>query len=245
MKLSVDNVCKTFGNHRVLNGISMRFEAVQTLVLIGPSGGGKSTFLRILAGLEYPDAGSGPVSIDDQPVVYREKELARHRRTIGTVFQAYNLFPHLTALQNVTLPLEKVHGLSRQAATEAAREALTRFRLDQHTHKRPAELSGGQRQRVAIARAIAIKPRLLFFDEPTSALDPEMTGGVLETIELLRDEGRDFVLVTHEMGFARRVADQVALLADGAIAEFGPAAQVFDAPQNEVSRRFFEKVLKY
>ena len=245
MRLHVDNVCKTFGSHRVLDGISLHFEAVQTLVLIGPSGGGKSTFLRILAGLEYPDGGSGPVSIDDEVVMYRERELARHRRTIGTVFQAYNLFPHLTALQNVTLPLEKVHGFSRQAAVDTAMQALTRFGLDQHTHKKPAELSGGQRQRVAIARAIAIKPRLLFFDEPTSALDPEMTGGVLETIELLRDEGRDFVLVTHEMGFARRVADQVALLADGKITEFGPAVQVFDAPQQEASRRFFDKVLKY
>ena len=245
MKLHIQHVVKTFGTHRVLDGISMQFEAVQTLVLIGPSGGGKSTFLRVLAGLEYPDAESGPVVIDDEPVIYREKELVKHRRTIGTVFQAYNLFPHLTALQNVTLPLEKVHGQTREEARHHAMEALTRFRLDQHSHKKPAELSGGQRQRVAIARAIAIKPRLLFFDEPTSALDPEMTAGVLETIETLREEGRDFVLVTHEMGFARRVADQVALLADGKIVEFGPAAQVFDAPENEVSRSFFAKVLKY
>ena len=245
MKLHVENVVKTFGTHRVLDGIFMHFEEVQTLVLIGPSGGGKSTLLRILAGLEYPDVESGGVVIDDEPVVYREQELIRHRRTIGTVFQAYNLFPHLTALQNVTLPLEKVHGLPREAARQTAMETLTRFRLDLHAHKRPAELSGGQRQRVAIARAMVIKPRLLFFDEPTSALDPEMTGSVLETIELLRDEGRDFVLVTHEMGFARRVADQVALLADGKIVEFGAAAQVFDAPQDEVSRRFFAKVLRY
>ena len=245
MKLHVENVCKTFAGHRVLDGIAMRFEAVQTLVLIGPSGGGKSTFLRILAGLEYPDGPESRVEIDDVPVVYREAELAKHRRTIGTVFQAYNLFPHLTALENVTLPLEKVHGNSRAEARETAMQALKRFRLDQHSHKRPAELSGGQRQRVAIARAIAIKPRLLFFDEPTSALDPEMTGGVLEIIEELRDEGRDFVLVTHEMGFARRVADQVALLAEGRIMESGPAAQVFDAPKEEVSRQFFAKVLKY
>ncbi len=245
MKLHVDNVCKTFGGHRVLDGISMHFETVQTLALIGPSGGGKSTFLRILAGLEYPDGADSRVIIDDQPVVYREAELAKHRRTIGTVFQAYNLFPHLTALENVTLPLEKVHGHPRNEAREIAMQALRRFRLDQHAHKKPAELSGGQRQRVAIARAIAIKPRLLFFDEPTSALDPEMTGGVLEVIEELRDEGRDFVLVTHEMGFARRVADQVALLAEGRIMEFGPAAQVFDTPEREVSRQFFAKVLKY
>ena len=245
MKLHVENVTKTFGDHRVLDGITMHFEAVQTLVLIGPSGGGKSTLLRVLAGLEYPDDANCRVVIDDDPVVFQEKELARHRRTIGTVFQAYNLFPHLTALQNVTLPLEKVHGFTREQARDTAMQHLTRFRLGEHTHKRPAELSGGQRQRVAIARAIAIKPRLLFFDEPTSALDPEMTGGVLEVIEELRDEGRDFVLVTHEMGFARRVADQVALLADGRIVESGPSAQVFDAPQHEVSRRFFEKVLKY
>ena len=245
MKLHVDNVTKTFGDHRVLDGITMHFEAVQTLVLIGPSGGGKSTLLRVLAGLEYPDSTDCRVVIDDDPVVFEEKELARHRRTIGTVFQAYNLFPHLTALQNVTLPLEKVHGLTREQARDTAMQHLTRFRLGEHTHKRPAELSGGQRQRVAIARAIAIKPRLLFFDEPTSALDPEMTGGVLEVIEELRDEGRDFVLVTHEMGFARRVADQVALLADGRIVESGPSAQVFDAPRHEISRRFFEKVLKY
>ena len=245
MKLLVENVSKTFGDHRVLDGITMHFEAVQTLVLIGPSGGGKSTLLRVLAGLEYPDRADCRVVIDDDPVVFNETELARHRRTVGTVFQAYNLFPHLTALQNVTLPLEKVHGQTREQARDNAMQHLTRFRLGEHTHKRPAELSGGQRQRVAIARAIAIKPRLLFFDEPTSALDPEMTGGVLEVIEELRDEGRDFVLVTHEMGFARRVADQVALLADGRIVESGPSAQVFDAPQHEVSRRFFDKVLKY
>ena len=245
MKLHVENVTKTFGEHRVLDGISMSFEAVQTLVLIGPSGGGKSTLLRVLAGLEYPDRADCRVVIDDEPVVFDEKALARHRRTVGTVFQAYNLFPHLTALQNVTLPLEKVHGQTREQARDTAMQHLTRFRLGDHVHKRPAELSGGQRQRVAIARAIAIKPRLLFFDEPTSALDPEMTGGVLEVIEELRDEGRDFILVTHEMGFARRVADQVALLADGRIVESGPVAQVFDAPRHEVSRRFFETVLKY
>ena len=247
MKLHIENVSKTFGAHRVLDGITMRFDAVQTLVLIGPSGGGKSTFLRVLAGLEYPDdpAPACRVVIDDEPVVYRERELARYRRTIGTVFQAYNLFPHLSALANVTLPLEKVHGMSRGDARDTAMHTLIRFRLERHAHKRPAELSGGQRQRVAIARAIAIKPRLLFFDEPTSALDPEMTGGVLEVIELLREEGKDFVLVTHEMGFARRVADQVALLADGRIVESGPSAQVFDTPAHETSRQFFAKVLRY
>ena len=245
MQLKVTGVSKTFGGHRVLDGIAMSFEQVQTLVLIGPSGGGKSTFLRILAGLEYPDGPDAEVVIDGKKIVYREDALTEYRRTVGTVFQAYNLFPHYTALENVTLPLEKVHGLSTADARERAMTTLSRFRLGEHAHKRPAEMSGGQRQRVAIARAIAIKPRLLFFAEPTSALDPEMTGGVLEIIEGLREEGRDFVLVTHEMGFARRVGDQVALLAEGRIVEFGPAAQIFDAPQEEVSRAFFSKVLRY
>ena len=253
MRLHVANVSKTFGENRVLDGIALSFDEVQSLVLIGPSGGGKSTFLRILAGLEYPDRGgttngtdtAPAVSIDGQPVVYEERALMAHRRTIGTVFQAFNLFPHLTALENVTLPLEKVHGVPAAEARATAMAALERFRLANHAAKRPAELSGGQRQRIAIARAVAIKPRLLFFDEPTSALDPEMTGEVLGLIEELKDEGRDFVLVTHEMGFARRVADQVALLADGRIVESGPAAQVFDAPTHEVSRAFFAKVLRY
>ena len=245
MKLQVENISKSFAGHRVLNGVSLAFDEVQTLALIGPSGGGKSTLLRILAGLEYPDECDCRVVIDDEPVVYSEDALARHRRTIGTVFQSYNLFPHLTALRNVTLPLEKVHGLSKADARDTAMQTLTRFRLAQHSHKKPAELSGGQRQRVAIARAVAIKPRLLFFDEPTSALDPEMTGGVLELIEELRDEGRDFVLVTHEMGFARRVADQVAVLADGAIVEAGTAAQIFEAPAQDVSRQFLAKILNY
>jgi polar amino acid transport system ATP-binding protein len=246
MKLQVENVSKTFAGHRVLNRVSFDFSEVQTLALIGPSGGGKSTLLRILAGLEYPDANTRcRVLIDDEPVVYNEESLARHRRTIGTVFQAYNLFPHLTALQNVTLPLEKVHRIPKAEARDTAMQTLTRFRLEEHSHKKPAELSGGQRQRVAIARAVAIKPRLLFFDEPTSALDPEMTGGVLELIEELRDEGRDFILVTHEMGFARRVADQVAVLAEGAIVEAGTSAQVFGAPLHPISQQFFAKVLNY
>lgn len=246
MKLEVEGVSKTFAGHRVLDRIAFEFNEVQTLVLIGPSGGGKSTLLRILAGLEYPDESAQcHVAIDGDPVVYREQALARHRRTIGTVFQAFNLFPHLTALENVTLPLTRVHGLGPAEALETAMRELTRFRLGDHCHKKPVELSGGQRQRVAIARAIAIKPRLLFFDEPTSALDPEMTSGVLDVIEELRDEGRDFILVTHEMGFARRVADQVAVLAEGRIVEAGESARIFGEPREELTRAFFAKVLKY
>ena len=243
MKLVLQNVSKDFGPQRVLDNLSLTLEKVHTLALIGPSGGGKSTLLRMLAGLEYPT--SGTVLLNDAPIVYREEELLQHRRSIGTVFQSFNLFPHLTALANLTLPLEKAHGHSPAAAREIARQLLARFRLADHADKRPAELSGGQRQRIAIARAVAIKPRVLLFDEPTSALDPEMTGEVLDMIEELRAEGRDFVLVTHEMGFARRVADQVALLAHGRIAELGPVAQIFEHPANPVTRDFLARILKY
>ena len=243
MKLKLSKISKRFGAPLVLDGVSLSLEKVHTLVLIGPSGGGKSTLLRILAGLEYPD--SGEVEINGERVDFREEVLPAHRRTIGTVFQAFNLFPHLTALENITLALEKVHGYSAAQAEETARLHLARFRLEAHAAKRPAELSGGQRQRVAIARAIAIKPRLLLFDEPTSALDPEMTAEVLDVITELREEGRDFILVTHEMGFARQIADHVALLADGRIAEAGPVAQVFDQPASEAARSFLAKILKY
>jgi polar amino acid transport system ATP-binding protein len=243
VQLKLDGLTKTFGEHPALDGVSLAIDRAHTLVLIGPSGGGKSTLLRVIAGLEYPDAGT--VEINGERVVFDEEFLLAHRRAIGTVFQAFNLFPHLTALQNIVLPLEKVHGHSRAGAEQIARELLARFRLENHAAKKPAELSGGQRQRIAIARAIAIKPRLLLFDEPTSALDPEMTAEVLGMIEELRDEGRDFILVTHEMGFARRVADQVALLADGRIVEVGSAGQVFENPATAQSRDFLAKVLKY
>ena len=243
MKLKLQEISKKFGSHLVLDRVTLALEKVHTLVLIGPSGGGKSTLLRIIAGLEYPD--SGAVEIDGEAVVYNEASLLKHRRTIGTVFQAFNLFPHLTALENITLPLEKVHNHTRAEAETSARGFLARFRLENPAQKKPAELSGGQRQRVAIARAVSIKPRLLLFDEPTSALDPEMTAEVLDMIKQLRDEGRDFILVTHEMGFARQVADQVALVADGGIGELGPVKQIFEEPVTETSRNFFARVLKY
>jgi polar amino acid transport system ATP-binding protein len=243
MKLNLAQISKNFGHHRVLDAVSLDLEKVRTLVLIGPSGGGKSTLLRIIAGLEFPD--SGQLEINGERVVFKEEPLLRHRRTIGTVFQAFNLFPHLTALENITLPLEKVHQYSPADAAEMARQFLARFRLEKHAAKRPAELSGGQRQRVAIARAVSIKPKLLLFDEPTSALDPEMTAEVLDMIKELRDEGRDFVLVTHEMGFARQIADHVALVSDGRIIESGPVQQVFDNPTAPQTRDFLSRILKY
>ena len=223
--------------------MSLDLESARSLVLIGPSGGGKTTLLRVLAGLEVPD--SGEVELDGEKMHFDDDSLHRHRRTVSVVFQSFNLFPHLTARQNITLPLEKVHGYSREEALALARELLGRFQLEAHADKKPATLSGGQRQRVAIARAVATKPRVLFFDEPTSALDPEMTAEVLDMIKQLLEEGRDLVLVTHEMGFARVVADRVAFLADGRIVESGRTSEVFSAPQSEACRRFLATVLRY
>jgi polar amino acid transport system ATP-binding protein len=243
MKLSLQDVVKRFGTHTVIDRVNLELEGVHCLALIGPSGGGKSTLLRIVAGLEYPT--SGTVILNDQPIEYNDEALLRHRRSIGTVFQAFNLFPHMTALKNITLPLEKVHGRTPEEARELAEVTLRRFQLLDHAHKRPAELSGGQRQRVAIARAIVIKPQVVLLDEPTSALDPEMTAEVLELIEELKAEGRDLLLVTHEMGFAHRIADRVALLANGRIAEIGPPEQIFSAPESEATKGFLRRVLKY
>jgi polar amino acid transport system ATP-binding protein len=161
------------------------------------------------------------------------------------VFQAFNLFPHLTALENITLPLEKVHGYSQAAAKEHAMSLLERFQLSLHAAKKPAELSGGQQQRVAIVRAIAIKPRFLLFDEPTSALDPEMTAEVLEVIEELRHEGRDLIMATHHIGFARQVADHCLFVSGGAVVEAGPAAELFSQPRTAALQNFLAKVLKY
>src|SRR5438105_5032425 len=243
MHLRVSNITKSFGDHCVLDGISLVLEKVHSLVLIGPSGGGKSTLLRIVAGLETPSEGA--VEIDGERVVFEEAELQKHRRKIGVVFQSFNLFPHLTALQNITLALEKVHAVPPNEAREIGMESLRRFQLEAHAHKKPAELSGGQKQRIAIARAIAIKPRLLLFDEPTSALDPEMTAEVLAVIEELKNEGRDFLLVTHEMGFARHVADRVAFLAAGRIIEHAPAEELFTKPQSQQCRDFLARILRY
>ena len=243
MKLEFDAITKRYGGHTVLNAITAQLEFPHVLALLGPSGGGKSTLLRVIGGLESPETGS--LTIDGQRVPTGERSLRTFRSNIGTVFQSWNLFPHLDALANIMLPLTAVHGLAPEAARDRSLELLERLHLTGHAHKRPAELSGGQRQRVAIARAVAIHPRLLLLDEPTSALDPEMTAEVLEVIADLKSEGRTFILVTHAMNFARTVADQVAFLADGRIVEQGSAQTFFSAPQSETARRFLAKVLKY
>jgi polar amino acid transport system ATP-binding protein len=244
MRLELREVTKRFDGKTVLDSVTAVFPDAQALVLIGPSGGGKSTLLRIIAGLETPDRGS--VLINGEPIDFTDEEKLRaHRRRMGVVFQAFNLFPHLSAIENVRLPLEKVHQHTREHADAVAHAILARFGLSEHIAKRPAELSGGQKQRVAIARAMAVQPQLLLLDEPTSALDPETTAEVLDAIEQLKRERRDFLLVTHAMGFARRVGDIVAFLAAGTIIESGPAEQLFAAPSSSACQNFLARVLKY
>lgn len=244
MNIELSGLSKCYGATHALSGIDLRVEdPVRVLALIGPSGGGKSTLLRLLGGLEVSD--SGTISIGGESLARDDAGLLAHRRRNGYLFQAFNLFPHFTALENVMLPLTEVHGQEIVAAKETAMTCLERFGLADHAGKRPAEMSGGQQQRVALARAIAIRPRLLLLDEPTSALDPEMTAEVLEVIEELCRDGQEIVLSTHEMGFARAVADEVVFLADGSVVEKATAEQVFENPSSEVVRGFLGRVMRY
>lgn len=243
MTLDFQDVSVSFGEHRIINRLTTRLDFEHVLAFIGPSGGGKSTLLRLLGGLITPDSGS--IRIDDQAIPRSESALRPFRARIGIVFQAYNLFPHLTALDNIVLPLVQVHGVPRSEAVNRAHAILDRFQLGPHAAKRPAELSGGQRQRVAIARAIAIEARLIILDEPTSALDPEMTGEVLDLITELRDDDRTLLIVSHEMGFVRRIADRVAFVDQGGITESAPGEDIFESPQNPATQRFLERVFRY
>lgn len=243
MQISVDGVSKSYDGVRVLSDVTLHLEDAHAMTIVGPSGGGKTTLLRILAGLETPD--SGAVTMNNRPLVYREELLREYRKSVGMVFQFYNLFPHLTALDNITLPLQKVHGLTRQEATDRAASLLRRFRLAEHAHKRPGQLSGGQKQRIALSRAMAIGPQFLILDEPTSALDPEFTAEVLDMILELRREDTHLILVTHHMGFARSVSDYIVFVADGRIADHGAPDTVFGESGSELVRRFLDRVLKY
>lgn len=242
MKLHADSLTRTYGTLHALDGLTLSLEA-GVLVLIGPSGGGKSTFLRLCGGLDQ--ATSGTLEINDTALGQDPARLLEWRKRNGFLFQQFNLFPHLTALRNITLPLEKVHGQSPAAAVETARRCLDRFGLLAHADKLPAQLSGGQQQRAGLARAIAPGPEILLLDEPTSALDPEMTAEVLELIQELAAAGQHIILSTHEMGFARAVADRVALIAAGKILETGPPAEIFGSPKEEFTQRFLAKVMRF
>ena len=242
MKLDIHNVSRSFEARKALSGASLSLEDVRSLVLIGPSGGGKSTLLRIIAGLETPD--SGTVAINGKSVAFDERSLLLHRRNIGVVFQAFNLFPHLTALENLLLPLTVAHGQTKAQAQDAALQILSRFGLEGHANQKPASLSGGQKQRIAIARALVTKPQLILLDEPPSALDPEMTHEVLEMIKELRDQGRELILATHEMAFAKNAADQIAFVAEGRILESGKPSELFASPKSPQLRIFLSKEIQ-
>ena len=243
MKLELDHVTKRFGEALVIDDVTESIRDRSSLVLIGPSGGGKSTLLRLIGGLLLPSAGE--IKLNECSVPGDEVGLNRYRSRLGIVFQNFNLFPHLTAEENVVLPLTAVHEKSEAEARELAHQLLDRFQLSRHAAKKPYELSGGQRQRVAIARALSHRPQVMLFDEPTSALDPEMTGEVLDLIGELRSDGVHLILVTHEMGFARHVADEVWFLSDGKIIERGTPDLLFTQPAMPQTERFLKRVLKY
>ncbi|WP_395719518.1 amino acid ABC transporter ATP-binding protein [Prosthecobacter sp.] len=244
MKLETQAVTKRYGTHAALDGASFTTgDEARVIALLGPSGGGKSTLLRVLGSLLVPDEGS--VSIDARKLPHDEEGALIERRANGFVFQGYNLFPHLTALENITLPLREVHGQSETQATQRGLELLHRLGLEGHENKRPSQLSGGQQQRAAIARALAPKPRLLLLDEPTSALDPVMTGEVLDVIRELAEAGQSIILATHEISFARKVADWIVFLAAGKVQESSSAVDFFTKPQTELAQQYLEGLSKY
>lgn len=234
-------VHKWFGNLHVLKGVDVKVEKGQVLVIIGPSGSGKSTLLRSFNLLVQPD--EGDILIDGVKVNAPRVRPETVRQQVGMVFQSFNLFTHLTALENVALGLRKVKKMPREDAGRIARFELERVGLADKTDAYPAQLSGGQQQRVAIARALALNPKAMLFDEPTSALDPEYIREVLDVMTKLADEGMTMVVVTHEMGFARNVADSVAFMADGVILERGTPEEVFDHPRTDRTRAFIGKIL--
>jgi len=244
MKLEAIDLTKRYGDFQALAGASFATGGeARVVALLGPSGGGKSTLLRVLGGLLLPEAGE--VRLDGEALPHEPTVALAVLRRNGFVFQGYNLFPHLSLQENITLPLREVHGQSAAAAAARALELLERLGLAGHRHKHPAELSGGQQQRGAIARALAPRPRLLLLDEPTSALDPVMTGEVLDVVRELAEGGQQIVLATHEIHFARHVADWVVFLAGGRVLESQPAADFFREPACEAARDYLGGLSRY
>ncbi len=237
----VENLEKKFGDLEVLKGINEHISVGEVIAVIGPSGSGKSTFLRCLNLLEEPTGGT--ITIDGEEITGGKININRIREKMGMVFQQFNLFPHLSVLDNITLSPIKVKKMKKEEAVELAYSLLEKVGLRDKADAYPAQLSGGQKQRIAIARALAMNPEIMLFDEPTSALDPEMVGEVLDVMKSLAKEGMTMVVVTHEMGFAREVADRVLFMDEGVIAESGTPEQIFANPQNPRTQSFLSKVL--
>lgn len=238
--IDLKDVRKSFGKNEVLKGINLHIDKGEVVVIIGPSGSGKSTVLRTMNYLEEPT--SGQVIVDGMDLSDKNK-LNEVRTEVGMVFQNFNLFPHMTVLENLTLAQINVRKTDKKAADDIAMKLLERVGLSDKANVYPESLSGGQKQRVAIARALAMKPKVMLFDEPTSALDPEMVREVLDVMKSLADEGMTMVIVTHEMGFAKEVADRVLFVDGGLILEDGSPSQVFDAPTSDRTKLFLSKIL--
>ncbi|MCX4701682.1 amino acid ABC transporter ATP-binding protein [Streptomyces sp. NBC_01352] len=240
--LRMESVRKTFGETVVLRDVDLEVAPHTVTALIGASGSGKSTLLRCANLLE--DIDDGAIWLDDEEITDPRADQDAVRRRIGVVFQAYNLFPHMTVLENITLAPRRVHGVPRAEAEARARELLERLGLGDRAGEYPDRLSGGQQQRVAIVRALAVRPRLLLLDEVTAALDPELVGEVLAVVRDLKDDGMTMVLATHEMSFAREVADQVCFLDGGVVLERGSSEQIFGDPQQERTQRFLRRIVE-
>ena len=241
IKVKVEQLKKSFGSLEVLKGIDLEVKEGEVVCLIGPSGSGESTFLRCLNRLEETTAGT--VIVDDNDITDPKCNINKVRENIGMVFQQFNLFPHLTIMDNITLAPVLLKKMTKAEAVKKGEELLARVNLSEKANAYPAQLSGGQKQRVAIARALAMDPEIMLFDEPTSALDPEMVGEVLDVMKDLAKSGMTMVIVTHEMGFAREVASRVLFIDQGIVMESGTPEEVFGNPQNERTRNFLSKVL--
>jgi general L-amino acid transport system ATP-binding protein len=235
------DVHKWFGQLHVLRGIDLTVRTGEVVVIFGASGSGKSTFIRTINRLEEHQRGE--ITVDGIELTNDVRNIAAIRSEIGMVFQSFNLFPHLTVMRNITLAPMRVRGWSRAQAEETGMQLLERVGIPEQAEKYPAQLSGGQQQRVAIARALAMQPKIMLFDEPTSALDPEMISEVLDVMRELAESGMTMLCVTHEMGFARAVANRMVFFDDGVIVEEGPPAQIFEAPEHDRTKRFLSQIL--